>query len=124
MAKQLVIDAGFIMALSVHESEWNGSHAQELHNLFGLTNAGGNNLSFETYQESADYWIKHYRSAVQGAETIKEFTDALLKIGYNSVDDDWQTKIVGGALTVGKDAGKTTIGTYKSVINALKQCDK
>jgi RHS repeat-associated protein len=57
MAKTANTDADFIAALSAYESGWLGPHAQDLNNPFGLTAAGGNDLSFSSYQGAADYWM-------------------------------------------------------------------
>jgi hypothetical protein len=123
MASALQIDVNFIMALSVHESHWKGAHAQELHNLFGLTEAGHDNIEFKSYQESADFWVEHFGDTVRGKKTLGEFLSALLAIGYNSADPDWRTKIAGGVLTQGADKGKKTEGTYESVLKARDSCD-
>jgi hypothetical protein len=72
------------MAVSAYESGWLGQHAQDLHNLFGLTNAGGNNLSFSTYQASANYWTQHIGPSVQGTQTFDSFFGGLMGEGYNS----------------------------------------
>ncbi len=42
MADETGTDARYFAALSAYESGWLGQHAQDLHNPFGLTNAGGN----------------------------------------------------------------------------------
>jgi RHS repeat-associated protein len=123
MAKTLNTDANFLMALSALESGWNGQHSQDLHNLFGITNAGGPDLSFNSYQDSANYWVAQFGDRVSGDKTIGEFLDDLQNIGanrYNDKDPDWQTKIEGGILS----NGKNTIGTYQSVLNDRKACKK
>jgi PPE-repeat protein len=45
MASTLETNADFLMALSSMESGWLDAHNQGLHNLFGVTHGGGNNLS-------------------------------------------------------------------------------
>ena len=50
----------------------------------GVTHAGGNNLSYASYQEAADYWIETFGSHVQGARTIDDFADGLQKAHYNT----------------------------------------
>ncbi len=47
MAQTANTNVDFLMALSALESGWNGPHSQELHNLFGVTNAGGSNLTLQ-----------------------------------------------------------------------------
>jgi len=60
MATTLETNADFLMALSSMESGWLDAHNQGVHNLFGVTHGGGNNLSFDTYQKAADYWVKTF----------------------------------------------------------------
>ena len=77
----------FIMSVSSVETGWLGSHAQEIQNLFGLTNKGGNDLIFKGrggYQASADYWTKHVGSYVRNAKTMPDFLTGLKKDGYNA----------------------------------------
>ena len=83
MATTLNTNVDMIMAVSAYESGWLGQHAQDLHNLFGLTNAGGNNLSFSTYQASANYWTQHIGPSVQGTQTFDSFFGGLMGEGYN-----------------------------------------
>lgn len=63
----------FLMALSSMESGWLDPHNQDLHNLFGVTKAGGNNLNFPTYQKAADFWIDNFGDNVRGAKTMDDF---------------------------------------------------
>ncbi len=84
MASSLNTNADYIMAVSSWESGWLGTHAQELHNLFGLTNAGGPNLSFQSYQASADYWSRLVVPFVSNANTMAKFITGLKNEGYNS----------------------------------------
>ena len=93
MAKQLQTDADFLMALSSMESGWLDPHNQKLHNLFGVTKAGGNNLAFETYQKAADFWVEHFGSYVKGARTMDEFAEGLKKAKYNRVNPDYYTHL-------------------------------
>ena len=44
MADSLETNVDFLLALSSMESGWLDPHNQSLHNLFGVTKAGGNNL--------------------------------------------------------------------------------
>jgi len=100
MGKTANTNPGFIAALSAYESSWLGKHAQNLHNPFGLTTAGRNNLSFPSYQAAADYWLYHagrdrkgYARVVFGATTIEAFLAALRTAGYNAVNKNWTSKI-------------------------------
>jgi flagellum-specific peptidoglycan hydrolase FlgJ len=93
MARRLDTDPDFIMALSAHESGWLGSHAKEIHNLFGVTQGGGPNLRYESYQAAADYWVAHYAQYVQGARTMDEFVSGLRRLPYNTRDPDYDAKL-------------------------------
>jgi RHS repeat-associated protein len=130
MGDELQIDPAFIMALAVQESGWNLKHVYEtnpssggkrLNNLFGLTNAGGDNLAFSSVQASADYWITNWGPYLSNhPSTIQAFVDALTsepRHMYN-IHRDWKTSIIGGTLS----NGKKTIGTYQSVLNTLETC--
>lgn len=120
IAKTSQTDPNFIMALSAQESGWNGKHSQQLHNLFGLTHAGGNNLGFPSYQASADYWASHFASWVQGTKTVNSFLDGLLNHNppYNSADPNYRVDIAGGT----RNDGTTTPGTYNSVLHFKQSC--
>ena len=118
----------FVMAISAEESGWNAQHSQDFHNLFGITHAGGDNVRFETYDQSATYWKDHYASWVSGAKTIESFVDALLnhKPPYNrNLYGDYRTLILGGTLSLRQFPGKKatpTPGTYNSVLKYEALC--
>ncbi len=52
----------------------------------GITQAGGNNLAFDTYQACIDYWELHFGARVKGIQDLDAFIAAMKKIGYNSVN--------------------------------------
>jgi len=86
MAKALGTDADFIMAVSSWESGWLGTHAQEIQNLFGLTENGGPDLSYVGrggYQASADYWVRRIGPYVRNKKTMPDFLKGLRTEGYN-----------------------------------------
>jgi hypothetical protein len=84
VADSLQTDVDFVMAQSSWESGWNGQHAQDLHNLFGLTKGGGRNLRFSTYKEGANVYVKTVGPYVTGAKTMEEYVAGLQKAGYNA----------------------------------------
>jgi flagellum-specific peptidoglycan hydrolase FlgJ len=84
VASKLKTSAEFVMAHSSWESGWLGQHAKDLHNLFGLTRAGGRNQRFGSYQEGADQYVKILTPHVSGAQTIDDFVSGLQKAGYNA----------------------------------------
>jgi hypothetical protein len=100
MGRAANTDPAFIAALAAYESSWLGKHARDLHNPFGLTAGGGNDLSFPTYDAAANYWLYHagrdrkgFASIVSGMDTIEEFASALNAAGYNAVNPNWTSDI-------------------------------
>jgi hypothetical protein len=101
MSNETGVSPLFFAALSSYESAWLGSHAQSLHNPFGLTNAGGNDLSFTSYANAEDYWMygagrtkDGYAGVVKGDNTISKFAEDLKNAGYNNVNGDWSQKVI------------------------------
>ena len=93
MADTLDSSTNDILALSAFESGWLDPHNQALHNPFGLTNAGGNNLNFSGgYQAAAYYWIKNDGQYVQGVKDIGQFA-ADLQPHYNVVNPKWTSTL-------------------------------
>ena len=72
------------MAHSSWESGWLGQHAEDLHNIFGLTKAGGRNLRFDSYEQGAAVYVKAVGPSVTGAQTIDDFVAGLQKAGFNA----------------------------------------
>ena len=65
MATRLSIDVDYLLALCAFEDAWgHDAHNEVLHNLFGLTQAGGRNLGFASDQACCDYWEAHYGALV------------------------------------------------------------
>jgi hypothetical protein len=102
MADETGTDARYFAALSSYESGWLGQHAQDLHNPFGLTNAGGNDLNFSSYAQAEDYWTcsagrtgEGYGDVVQGPGSISEFANALHDAGYNNKTGTWTRDVIG-----------------------------
>ncbi len=101
IATQNNFDPNYLLAISAHESGWLGPHAYELNNAFGLTQGGGNNLKFDTFSESVEYWGKTFGPKASGASSIDDFinklqTDQRSQGGrgkYNTEDPDWPTLI-------------------------------
>ncbi len=90
----------FFAALSSYESGWLGSHAQDLRNPFGLTNAGGLDLKFGSYTAAANFWLfkagrdrTGYARFVTGALTIAKFAAALQAAGYNNKTGSWAADV-------------------------------
>jgi RHS repeat-associated protein len=136
MGKDLGINPTFFMAVALQESGWNLSHVygtnaqsngQPLNNLFGLTQAGGDNLSFPNVMASATYWEMDWGPYLTNKPTtIQQFvTDLIGTPGhmYNT-SPTWPISIEGGTFPGGPPRKKSsTIGTYQSILNALKKCN-
>ena len=93
VANKLGTKTEFIVTHSSWESGWLGQHAKDLHNLFGLTQGGGRNLTFDTYQKGADMYVKILGDKVKGAETIEDFVKGIQKAGYNTATPGYYDKI-------------------------------
>ena len=130
----------FLMALALQESGWDLQHVYEtnpssggkpLNNLFGLTNAGGNNLAFPSPEASGEYFIKEWGAYLKGSKTIKEFVEKLISTPGHKWNDhpNYPISILGGVYVENdKKAnikkGDHTIGTYHSVLKWLKTCGR
>ena len=86
-------DPHYILALSAYESGWLGTHAQSIHNLFGLTNKGGNDLHLSSYQASADFWSKNDGKYIEGDASIAAFSQDI-QPHYNTANPDWTQTLV------------------------------
>ncbi len=84
MAKQLDFDENFLLALSIREHGWQDAHNDKLHNLFGTTHAGGNNLGYASDQEACTSWVQHYGGVTRGSRDMDDFLRRLRSIGYNT----------------------------------------
>jgi hypothetical protein len=100
MGQEAHTNPAFIAALSAYESSWLAEHARSLHNPFGLTAAGGNDLSFPSYEAAAKYWLHHagrehkgFASVVRDINTIDKFAAALRDAGYNAANPEWSSDI-------------------------------
>ena len=95
MATRLNLDIDYLLALCAFEDAWGGDpHNDVLHNLFGLTQAGGRNLAFATDQACCDYWEAHYGAQVRGAATFPDFEQRIRSLGYNSVDPGYDRDLL------------------------------
>jgi hypothetical protein len=108
MASKLNTDTDFLMALSSFESGWLNDHNANLHNLFGVTHAGGKNLHYTSFQAAAEDWIQRYGTYVEGTKTIEAFVAGLRKVpphGYNTVNPDYDDEVIRQVNTVKKYKG-------------------
>jgi hypothetical protein len=107
-AKRLGMDADLLMTLVAHESAWYGEHAQELNNIFGLTRAGGRNLSFSSIDKCIEYWEKNTGPKIKGSKDMEEFLVNLHKPpNYNKADPKYDEKMR---------------AIYKSILKFRKNC--
>ena len=94
MAGRLSVDEDFILALCANEHGWEDSHNDRLHNMFGVTHAGGNNLAFVSDQAACDSWESHYGGIVRGSSSMTEFVRRLRTIPYNSATTGYDQKLI------------------------------
>ena len=95
MATRLSIDVDYLLALCAFEDAWgHDAHNEVLHNLFGLTQAGGRNLGFASDQACCDYWEAHYGALVKGAATFAAFEHLIRSIGYNSKNPSYDSDLM------------------------------
>jgi hypothetical protein len=85
MARKLNIDENYLLALIVGEHGWapDPGHNDLFHNLFGVTDAGGPNLHWQSDQQACDYWIENYGSYVKNSTSFGQFADILISHKYN-----------------------------------------
>jgi hypothetical protein len=89
VAKQLNVLNECIVGLSSYESGWFDDHNVKLNNLWGLTQAGGNNIPFLSIQAGNDYFVTKVGPFIKGAQTIPVFFAGLKKEGYNSANPNY-----------------------------------
>ena len=95
LANRLNINRDFLLALSSYESGWltaQNYHNWTLDNLFGVTNAGGNNLGYSSYQDAVNDWYNKFGSLVQGAGNYADFLKDLqsgANGAYNTKNPQW-----------------------------------
>jgi hypothetical protein len=85
----------YVVGLSSYESDWLDNHNLGLNNLWGLTNAGGNNINFSSFASGDKYFLDHIGPFIRGANTISAFEDGLRKEGYNSKNPNYWTTLAG-----------------------------
>ena len=87
LPKRLDVDEDFLLALVAFEDAWGQDvHNKKLHNLFGVTQAGGNNIAFSTYEDCVAFWERTYGPKVRGIKNLDDFIVSMKRIGYNSVN--------------------------------------
>ena len=93
MADRLKVPRDYLVGLASYESGWYDDHNYGLRNLWGLTQAGGNNIQFSGSdgdpQASTDYFEKRVGPHIQGADTVAKFFAGMKAEGYNSANPDY-----------------------------------
>ena len=89
VAKQLNVPNNYIVGLVSYESGCLDDHNAKLNNLWGLTQAGGNNISFSSMQAGNLYFVAKAGPYIQGTQTIPSFFSGLKKEGCNSVNPNY-----------------------------------
>jgi len=105
LAASLGLPEDYLLGLSAYESQYDNNHNMALHNPFGLTAAGGNNLRFKSVDDAVKYWKGLYGDQVQGATSAANFVQRLEgKLNgtpvegwhrYNSVNSNWEENVTG-----------------------------
>lgn len=119
IASDLNIPQDYILGLVAYESGWLGDHAQQLHNDFGLTNAGGNNLSFSSYADSGDAFEQSqaWRFTDAPVTSVDQFINDLNKTpAFNSVNPNWSATLKSVISSVDKALAVYEEGNPKLVI--------
>ncbi|HET7464642.1 MAG TPA: RHS repeat-associated core domain-containing protein, partial [Longimicrobium sp.] len=93
VARRVDVPEDYVVGLASYESDWLNDHNYALHNLWGLTQAGGRNLSFPSFQAGNDYFVQHIGPSVRGSSTVPEFVAALRRHGYNSVNPNYDSTL-------------------------------
>jgi len=93
MAERLNINEDYLLALCAHEHGWEDQHNDRLHNLFGVTKGGGNNLGFSSDHEACDWWRAHYGAVVSSSSDMTDFIRRLRTIPYNSATKNYDQKL-------------------------------
>lgn len=89
MAKQLNIPNNYLVGLASYESGWLDDHDFKLNNLWGLTQAGGNNIQFSSFKAGNDYFARRVGPYIQGSAGVPDFFAGLKKEGYNSANPNY-----------------------------------
>jgi uncharacterized Zn-binding protein involved in type VI secretion len=94
LSKRMNTNEDLLFSLSSAESAWLDEHNRNLHNPWGLTKAGGNNLSFDSFQSATDYFENNtqWGCRLKEIDNIDDFIRELLtRPKYNSVNPQYET---------------------------------
>ncbi|MBV9266851.1 MAG: glucosaminidase domain-containing protein [Acidobacteriaceae bacterium] len=111
LAQKWNTDPNFILALSAYESGWDpiyagSSHKAPINNPYGLTQAGGNDLTFKSLQDATNYWSNNDGQYIKGDQNIAKFAKDL-QPHYNTANPAWQN---------------TLVSVYNAELRLRKQC--
>ncbi|SMC28105.1 hypothetical protein SAMN02745857_03120 [Andreprevotia lacus DSM 23236] len=110
MARNLATNEDFLLALVAFEDTWGrDEHNKLLHNIFGLTKAGGRNLHFPTYQACIDYFTTKYKQHFYGVSTLQDWIAGMKKVPYNTVNPVYYIKFTNTYLSVVKHKGECAV---------------
>jgi uncharacterized Zn-binding protein involved in type VI secretion len=93
LSARMKTNEDLLFALSSAECAWLDAHNRSLHNPWGLTKAGGNNLSFDSFQTATDYFENktQWGRRLKGISNIDDFVKELLTPPkYNSVNPGYE----------------------------------
>ena len=84
IANQLNTNVDFVINHAANESRYGEQHSIDLHNQFGITQAGGNNIRFDSYEQGADFYVKLLKNTkANGAKTFDDYIEGLKQAKYN-----------------------------------------
>jgi hypothetical protein len=95
LATRLGTDETWLLGLAAHESWYLNAHNRAINNPFGVTHGGGSNVHYSSINAALAYWEQRYGSAVRGATSAQDFVSQLYRENYNTLDPDWQQKVLG-----------------------------
>jgi hypothetical protein len=96
----------YIVGLASYESGWLDAHNVGLNNLWGLTQAGGNNIHFSSFAAGNAYFVSHVGPYIRNANTLAAFDQGLMNEGYNSVNPNYWSALNGRINSIPKWEGR------------------
>ncbi len=104
LAGQLGAPSSYLLGLSAFENGYLDPHNTALNNPFGLTQAGGNNISFTSLSSAISYFNSLYGNQIAGATSPQDFAQRLEGVlngapvpgwhTYNTVNANWENSLV------------------------------
>jgi hypothetical protein len=106
VAQALNVPENYIVGLSSYESGWLDAHNVGLNNLWGLTQAGGNNIHFSSFAAGNAYFVSQVGPYIRNANTLAAFDQGLMNEAYNSVNPNYWSALNGRINSIPKWEGR------------------